>query len=80
MYTTIEADIKDGRIFSKEARKIPADAHVLITFLSENKVAQSDLESAGSLRGVFKQYGDALLVAEEPEAWEQMVERKHEAD
>jgi len=33
MYTTIEADIENGRIKSPELEKLPATAHVLITLL-----------------------------------------------
>ena len=33
MYTTIEADIENGRITGPESRKLPAMAHVLITLL-----------------------------------------------
>ncbi len=34
MYTTIEADILNGRITSPELRKFPVHAHVLITLLA----------------------------------------------
>jgi hypothetical protein len=36
MYTTIEADIENGRIRSPEIRKLPAVAHVLITILESS--------------------------------------------
>ncbi len=42
MYTTIEADIEDGRIRSPEIRKLPAVAHVLITLLNSEKVKRPD--------------------------------------
>jgi hypothetical protein len=34
MYTTIEADIKNGQVMGKEAVKLPSQAHVLITLLN----------------------------------------------
>jgi len=42
MYTTIEADIENGRITGPESRKLPAMAHVLITLLSPEKVKRPD--------------------------------------
>ena len=36
MYTTIEADIENGRIISPELRRLPAVAHVLITILESS--------------------------------------------
>jgi len=33
MYTTIEADIKNGQIMGKDAFRLPNKAHVLITLL-----------------------------------------------
>lgn len=37
MYTTIEADIENGRVIGPESRKLPAMAHVMITLLSTKK-------------------------------------------
>lgn len=34
MYTTIEADIKNGQVLGAEAAKLPSQAHVLITLLN----------------------------------------------
>ena len=34
MYTTIEADIINGQVKGPELKKLPAQAHVLITLLS----------------------------------------------
>ena len=80
MYTTIEADIKNGRIQSAEAQQIPAEAHVLITVLSEKRHALPQSDSKDSLRGAFKQYGNSQLVAEEKVAWGQAAERKYETN
>lgn len=80
MYTTIEADIKNGRIQSAESQQIPAEAHVLITFLIEKKVALPSSGTARSLRGALKQFANSHLVAEEKVAWGQTVERKYEAN
>lgn len=80
MYTTIEADIKNGRIQSAEAQKIPEEAHVLITFLSENPQSLPGSGSTDSLRGAFRQYANSQLVAEEKAAWGQATEQKHETN
>jgi hypothetical protein len=37
MYTTIEADVENGVIVGKEAKKLPNHAHVLITLLLNKK-------------------------------------------
>jgi hypothetical protein len=58
MYTTIEADIKDGRISSPELRKLPAAAHVLITLLSSKDSGKS--YDFSSLVGRLKWSGDAV--------------------
>ena len=42
MYTTIEADIENGRISSPEIRKLPAVAHVLITLLNTQNMKRPD--------------------------------------
>jgi hypothetical protein len=58
MYTTIEADIENGRIRSPELQKLPATAHVLITLLhtSGAKVPYDFSKISGRL----KWKGDAL--------------------
>ncbi len=33
MYTTIDADIKNGRVMGPKAGELPASAHVLVTLL-----------------------------------------------
>ena len=80
MYTTIEADIKDGRIKSAEAQRIPEEAHVLITFLSQKHVSLPESGASGSLRGVLRQYADSNLVVQEDAAWERAVGHKHDAN
>jgi hypothetical protein len=80
MYTTIEADIRNGRIQSAESQQIPAEAHVLITFLHEKPHVLPESGSADSLRGAFKQYANSQLVAEEKVAWGQAAQQKHETD
>ncbi len=35
MYTTIEADIENGKVKSAELQKLPSVAHVLITLLQK---------------------------------------------
>ena len=37
MYTTIEADIENGKIIGSEVASIPNHAHVLITLLSSGE-------------------------------------------
>jgi len=81
MYTTIEADIKNGWIKSAEARKIPEEAHVLITFLSQTQATPSFESSAtASLRGRLGKYANSRLIEQEKSAWRQAVECKHEAN
>lgn len=58
MYTTIEADIKNGRISSPELRKLPAVAHVLITLLPRKGVKER--YDFSSLAGRLKWSGDAV--------------------
>jgi len=60
MYTTIEADIENGRITGPESRKLPAVAHVLITLLPR-KVEKESM----TLR-----LGRANLLARFAGAWE----------
>lgn len=58
MYTTIEADIKDGRISGLETCKLPAMAHVLITLLG--KVEEKKKYDFSALSGRLKWHGDAV--------------------
>ena len=80
MYTTLEADIKNGRIKSAEAKKIPAEAHVLITILTEKHASLSESGASGTLRGTLKQYANANLVEQENMAWGRAAEHKNEAN
>ena len=55
MYTTIEADIENGRLKGAEVGKLPAHAHVLITWLGsleekQKKGAYDFSELAGKLK------------------------------
>ena len=61
MYTTIEADIENGIVRSRDASRIPDHAHVLITLLAsdENKPSTLDATIRGrtphaSIRGKIK--------------------------
>jgi hypothetical protein len=58
MYTTIEADIKNGKITGAEAEKLPAHAHVLITLLN----SKIDNESSGPVFGCAQ--GQIVLSAD----------------
>ena len=61
MYTTIEADIENGRITGPEAGKLPAHAHVLITLLRQAEGAQSVKYDFSEIAGKLKWTGDAVL-------------------
>jgi len=58
MYTTIEADIENGRIRSPEIQKLPSVAHVLITLLPGKGGKES--YDFSSLSGRLKWTGDAV--------------------
>ncbi|MBV5279894.1 MAG: hypothetical protein J0651_01045 [Actinobacteria bacterium] len=58
MYTTIEADIKDGRVSSPELRKLPAVAHVLITWLPRQE--EKATYDFSALAGRLKWSGNAI--------------------
>ena len=62
MYTTIEADIKDGRIISDDAHQIPSHAHVLITLLSKDSPLNSSIKKYDfeELEGCLTWKGDAV--------------------
>ena len=58
MYTTIEADIENGRIIGPEVGRLPASAHVLITLLEgEDKKEKYDFSG---LAGRLKWTGNAV--------------------
>lgn len=58
MYTTIEADIENGRVTGPESRNLPATAHVLITLLQ--KPEQKGQYDFSKLAGRLKWKGDAV--------------------
>jgi hypothetical protein len=58
MYTTIEADIENGRVKSPELQKLPAVAHVLITLLKQTD-EKMHYDFSG-LSGRLKWPGDAV--------------------
>ena len=58
MYTSIEAELENGRVKSPELEKLPAVAHVLITWLaSSGKKGTADFSE---LAGKLKWTGDAV--------------------
>ena len=80
MYTTIEADIKNGRIKSTEDQNIPAEAHVLVTFLTAMPAHKPGSGNPKSMRGALKQYANSEFRGLEKSAWSKAIEHKHEAD
>ena len=54
MYATIEADILDGVVVSKEAARLPPNAHVLITFIDEPQRGTPDWEKIQGQLGKLK--------------------------
>lgn len=58
MYTTIEADIENGRVTGPEAEKLPVNAHVLITLLSGGDDEKK--YDFSSLSGRLKWKGDSV--------------------
>ncbi len=60
MYKTIEADIKNGRIKGPESRKIPPEAHVLITLLPSKSKRHPDWSAIEPLLGSLKIREDAV--------------------
>lgn len=83
MYTTIEADIKNGRISSPEIQKLPAVAHVLITFIptfeKKNEVHEQK-RSENSLFGSLSRFSNPDKVQEESNAWYEASRRRHDPD
>ena len=60
MYTTIEADIENGRIKGSESRVLPATAHVLITLLNPPVVKKPDWKVIEPLLGKLKLRCDSV--------------------
>lgn len=60
MYTTIEADIENGRIKGLETRVLPATAHVLITLLNQPTVKKPDWAVIKPLLGKVKLRCDSV--------------------
>jgi hypothetical protein len=79
MYTTIEADIKNGRITGPESQKLPAMAHVLITLLSrkvEEEPATSPQDGMGLMARFAGAWQGEALVREDQGAYEIRSELK----
>lgn len=66
MYTTIEADIENGRVSSPEIQKLPAVAHVLITLLDRSSVKRPNWEFIKARIG-------KLELREDPVAWQRKI-------
>ena len=61
MYTTIEADIENGRIKGSEVGTIPDHAHVLITLLGSLEGKQNtETYDFSELAGKLKWTGDSV--------------------
>lgn len=60
MYTTIEADIENGRIKGPESRVLPATAHVLITLLNQPVAKKPDWSVIEPLLGKLKLRCDSV--------------------
>ena len=60
MYTTIEADLENGRIKGAEAQVLPATAHVLITLLNQSIVKKPDWAVIEPLLGKVKLQCDSV--------------------
>ena len=60
MYTTIEADIKNGRITGPESSTLPATAHVLITLLGQPDMKKPDWAVIKPLLGKLKLRCDSV--------------------
>jgi hypothetical protein len=65
MYTTIEADVVNGKIMGAEAQKLPANAHVLITLLSTPETKRPAFGTLTSEK--IKMDSDALAPLSEKE-------------
>jgi hypothetical protein len=60
MYTTIEAELDNGRVTGPEAGKLPAHAHVLITLLQQPTGIQPGKYDFSGVAGQLKWSGDAV--------------------
>jgi hypothetical protein len=60
MYTTIEADLINGRVTGPEAGKLPAHAHVLITLLHQSTDKRPGKYDFSGVAGRLKWAGDAV--------------------
>ena len=60
MYTTIEANLDNGRVTGPEASKLPAHAHVLITLLQSPADRQPGRYDFSGIAGRLKWTGDAV--------------------
>ena len=72
MYTTIEADIENGRVIGPESQKLPVSAHVLITLIAPHQKIEDvhgEKGSAKSLFGSLRRFADQGKIAEESGAW-----------
>lgn len=81
MYTTIEADIENGRISSPEIRKLPAVAHVLITLIptfEKMKEVHEQKRSENSLFGSLSRFANPDKVQEESSAWYEASRSTHD--
>jgi hypothetical protein len=54
MYTTIEAELENGRVKSAELQKLPSVAHVLITLLQQPVEKKPDWSVIQPLLGKLK--------------------------
>ena len=61
MYTTIEADIENGRVRSPEIQKLPAVAHVLITLLDRSSVKRPSWEVIKARIGKLELREDSVV-------------------
>lgn len=60
MYTTIEADLDNGRVTGPETAKLPAHAQVLITLLQQPAEKKPDWDAIKPLLGKLKLRVDAV--------------------
>lgn len=69
MYTTIEADINNGKITGPEAGKLPPHAHVLITLLSSLSKKRPEFGTCTSAEIKVAEGAFAPLSGEELAEW-----------
>ena len=66
MYTTIEADIENGKLKGAEVGKLPSHAHVLITLLGSLEEKQKEgAYNFSELAGKLKWGGNAVKAQRE---------------